>query len=88
MILLGLLASCGASFASEMIFTPRLPCRTIAETVAQRGAALLSTGRDTFDRYVSDQGHCSRDEELRPAWAPSADKAQCFVGYTCEHYFE
>jgi hypothetical protein len=88
MIVVALLASSVASFAADMIFTPALPCRMIAETVSLRGVALLSTGRDMFDRYVSDQSRCERDEQITPAWVRSADKAQCFVGYTCEHYFE
>ena len=73
-----------ARFAQDRPFTPALACRAVADEVARRGAALLATGRDRVDRYVSDQSRCALGEQITPAWAPAADDANCFVGDICE----
>jgi hypothetical protein len=87
-ILIALIAASSNSFAQNRLSTPTLSCRTIADAVADRGAVLLSTGRDRFDRYVSDQSRCSLGEQITPAWVQSADSNECFVGYTCDQYHE
>ena len=77
-----------ASLGEGMIQSSRLPCHAVADIVSRRGAVLLATGGDNFDRYVSDQGKCARDEVITPAWIKTADNATCFVGYTCDIYNE
>jgi len=85
--LIVLAAALSNGLAQGAEFTPALPCRAAANMVATRGAVVLATSADRYDRYVSNQGQCSRDEELRPAWVQSADNAACFIGYTCEHVY-
>jgi hypothetical protein len=67
-------------------FTPRLPCAAAAEIVARNGAAVLSTSPTTYDRYVRDRGFCEINETTRPAFVPTADTPQCFVGYRCKTF--
>ncbi|NIX75448.1 hypothetical protein [Microvirga terricola] len=51
--------------------------------VSSEGAAVLSTGPNTYDRYVSSQNSCQLDQVLEPAWVPTSNTAQCPVGYRC-----
>jgi hypothetical protein len=74
--------------AETMLHTPDLACRAVADVVSSRGAVLLATGGDDFDRYVSDQSRCALGEQIAPAWVRSADNASCFIGYTCDQYHE
>lgn len=62
----------------------RMSCASARNLVSTRGAVVLGTGRDLYDRYVATQGFCQRDEIAKPAWTPTADTRQCFVGYRCE----
>ena len=61
-----------------------MSCGQAQSFVRSRGAVVLSTGRHTYDRFVSSRRFCTPDEELEPTWAPTRDTAQCLVGYRCE----
>lgn len=64
-------------------FTPRLSCQSVASIVQSNVAAVLSTGTNTYDRYVRDRSACEIAQVLKPAWVATADTPQCFIGYTC-----
>jgi hypothetical protein len=64
--------------------TTRLACAAAQRLVKQSGAIVLTTGRDLYDRFVDSEAFCNFDQVAKPAFVRSADKAQCFVGYTCE----
>jgi hypothetical protein len=64
--------------------TTRLACSAANRLVAQSGAVVLTTGPDLYDRFVNSEGFCSLDQIAKPAFVRSADKPQCFIGYTCE----
>lgn len=63
--------------------TTNLSCRDAAGIVDQAGAIVLSTGVNTFDRYVSNVSYCGTNEIAVTAYAPTIDKDACFVGYVC-----
>jgi hypothetical protein len=63
--------------------TPDLTCAAAAALVDRQGAALLTTGPGTYDRFVRSQQFCERGEYPRRAWAKTRDDAQCVIGYTC-----
>jgi hypothetical protein len=83
--LVAMISNCDAG---TMLQTSGLACSVIANVVSSRGAVLLATGGDNFDRYVSDQSQCALGEQIAPAWVKSADSASCFVGFTCDQYHE
>lgn len=62
----------------------RMSCASARGLVSTRGAVVLGSGPDIYDRYVAAQGFCQRDEITKPAWVPTADTRQCFVGYRCQ----
>jgi len=78
---LGLTASSALAQPGQVSGT--LTCQTARQIVASRGAVVLSTGPRTYDRYVSSSQFCVLGETTEPAWIPTADTRQCFVGYRC-----
>jgi hypothetical protein len=60
-----------------------MTCGQAAALVASRGAIVLGTGGYTYDRFVHHRGFCLITETTKPAWVPTRDTPQCFVGYTC-----
>lgn len=72
--------------AAQRPFAPQLPCQRLQDIVAARGAAVISTSRTTYDRFVHDRRGCYRTQVTEPAWVRSADDDQCFIGYTCKEF--
>src|SRR4051794_33694223 len=64
--------------------TVNRPCAASRQLVFSQGAIVLSTGPNTYDRYVRDLSFCQRDEYLSPAFVPAFDTPQCPVGYRCK----
>jgi hypothetical protein len=60
------------------------PCLASRQLVLQQGAIVLGTGGFTYDRFVRDRSFCEVAEYIEPAWVPSLDIPQCFVGYRCK----
>jgi hypothetical protein len=79
------LALCAASpcLAQARPNTTTMSCKAAAGVVDAQGAVVLSTGPTTYDRYVASKSFCQFDEILRPAFVPTADNPQCFIGYYC-----
>lgn len=75
-----LLAAGGAQARPD---STAMSCRDAAALVARQGAVVMSTGPNTFDRYVSQVRYCAGGEELKPEWVRTRDVPQCFIGYTC-----
>src|SRR5215213_4591005 len=73
----------GAALAQVGPSSRALTCEAARQIVASRGAVVLSTGPYAYDRYVSSSQFCVRGETTEPAWIPTADTPQCFVGYRC-----
>ncbi len=82
-IALVMLVSPAAAFAQSRPSTTTMSCAAANALVLSRHAIVLGTGRDLYDRYVSDQGQCMVDQTVVPAFAPTIDNPQCFVGSRC-----
>jgi hypothetical protein len=61
-----------------------MSCAEAAATVASYGAAVLTTGEFTYDRFVAHLGFCLPTEAVKPAYAPTIDTESCNLGYVCE----
>ncbi|KPF69192.1 hypothetical protein IP69_10885 [Bosea sp. AAP35] len=79
-----LVLAAGAAMAQPRPSTPERSCAANRQSVAANGAIVLGTGGHTFDRFVRDRGFCQHGDFLEPAYVPSRDTAQCFVGYRCK----
>ncbi|GEO14274.1 hypothetical protein [Microvirga aerophila] len=60
------------------------PCAASQQLVYSHGALVLGTGGYTYDRFVRDQSFCEFNEYTTPAYVPSLDTPQCFVGFRCK----
>lgn len=60
-----------------------MTCGQTARLIQTRGALVLGTGGQTYDRYVRDRTFCEPTEIARRAFAPTRDNPACFIGYTC-----
>ena len=74
----------GGSAAQGRPSTVDLTCSQAADLVRSRGAAGLGTGGLSYDRLVVSSEFCQITETTEPAFAPSRDQPQCFVGYRCK----
>lgn len=61
-----------------------MSCRQAAGLIASHGALVLGTGGYTYDRFVRERRFCLITEMTEPAWVPTRDTPQCFVGYRCK----
>jgi hypothetical protein len=64
--------------------TRKMTCGQARALVQSRGAVVLSTSDNAYDRYVWTQRSCTKDQTTVPAYAPTLDYTGCHVGYTCE----
>ncbi len=64
--------------------TLTMSCAVAAATVARAGAIVLTTGADTYDRFVAQIGFCQRGQITKPAYAPTSDDPNCAIGYVCK----
>ncbi len=60
-----------------------MTCREVSMLVKERGAVILRTSPTVFGRYVNSAGLCEIALVAVPAWIPTKDSSECFVGYTC-----
>lgn len=65
--------------------TLSMSCGEAAGLVASRGAVVLSTGRNTYDRFVASAGFCELGEFAYRGVAPTQDAEQCRLGYVCKN---
>lgn len=67
--------------------TNRMTCAASQALVIKHRAIVLGTGPSLFDRYVSSRAHCTSGDLTEPAFVPTADDRQCWVGYTCRQRY-
>ena len=60
-----------------------MTCGQARAFVASRGAAVIGTGGQTYDRFVRDRGFCEVTEVTRTTFVPTRDSPSCFIGYRC-----
>lgn len=83
LILIAAIPLAPGAAAQQRPLTLGMGCGQARELVNSRKAVVLSTGQNTYDRYVSSAASCLSGEFARPAWVPTADNPQCLIGYTC-----
>ena len=61
-----------------------MTCEQTSALVRSRGALVLGTGPNVFDRYVANGRFCTFPDVAEPAWVATSDKRQCMVGFRCK----
>ncbi|GGB34296.1 hypothetical protein GCM10011316_02990 [Roseibium aquae] len=65
--------------------TRTMTCLEARTLVQSRGAAVLTTGQFTFERFVANGRYCvSNTQILQRAFAPTKDNASCTIGFVCQ----
>ena len=72
----------GASAQTRPLSTT-MSCAQASSLVNSSGGIVLGTSPYAYDRYVSSGRFCGTSETTEPAWIPTRDTQQCFVGYRC-----
>ena len=67
--------------------TNRMTCAAAQALVTGQGAIVLGTGPSLFDRYVSSRAYCASGDLTEPAFVPTADNRQCWIGHTCRQRY-
>ncbi|KQO58309.1 MULTISPECIES: hypothetical protein [unclassified Methylobacterium] len=60
-----------------------MTCPEARSVVSRNRGIVLGTGGATYDRFVRDRGACEVTEITIPAYAPTRDTPDCFIGYRC-----
>jgi hypothetical protein len=60
-----------------------MTCSQARALVASRGAVILGSGADIYDRYVADQRFCSWPDVATFATVRTRESSHCFAGYVC-----
>ena len=76
-------SSATAPALAQRASTPSMSCRAATTLVARHGAVVLGTGPDLYDRYVVNESFCPIGYFARPAFLPTRDNPQCYVGDYC-----
>lgn len=58
-------------------------CADLGALVTKRGALIVRTGPNGYDRLVRDQQFCERDLLTGPVTVETRDARSCFAGYRC-----
>ena len=69
--------------AEARINTTNLSCNQAKDLVYSRGAIVLSTGRNTYDRFVRNRSFCPISDYTKRAYVRTRDRRSCNIGYTC-----
>ena len=83
-VVLALALVATSSYAQPRPSTVNRPCGASQQLVFSYGAVVLGTGGFSYDRFVRDRRFCEFNEYVEPAFVPSLDTPQCFVGYRCK----
>ena len=71
------------SIAAARPNTTTMTCAQAAATVSSAGAITLSTGKNTYERYVASISHCMPRQSTEAGIAPTRDNPRCQVGLLC-----
>ena len=64
--------------------TSQRTCGANRQLVMRDGAVVLDTSPSTYARFVRSGAECTVDQFPEPAWVPSSNNPQCFIGYRCK----
>ncbi|WP_246225860.1 hypothetical protein [Chelativorans xinjiangense] len=79
-VIFGLTAAAGAQGRPD---ARALTCGQARTLIQQRGAAVLTTGRYTYDRFVASERYCAIGFIAKRAYVQTRDAQSCTIGYTC-----
>lgn len=73
------LISAPADAQSRRVNSQSISCDQVRTMISKQGAVIMNTGRNTFDRYVSNRSFCQVNEVAKSDFIPTKDNAKCPV---------
>ena len=72
--------------ATAQVRTPtsQRTCSANRQLGLRDGAVVLDTSPSTYARFVKNGSECLVGQFPEPAWVPSSNNPQCFIGYRCK----
>ena len=83
-VIAALVTGLGASAVYARPDTRSMTCAGVQSFVNQRGAVVMTTGQNTFDRLVSSDSFCQLAEGLTIARVHSSDRRNCTIRWRCQ----
>jgi hypothetical protein len=85
-LLSSLLLALAANAAAAQVGPPtsQRTCGANRQLVMKDGQVVLDTSPTTYARFVKSGAQCLVDQFPEPAWVPSSNNPQCFIGYRCK----
>ena len=85
-VLSSLVLACAATAAAAQVGPPtsQRTCAANRQLVMKEGQVVLDTSPTTYARFVKSGAQCLVDQFPEPAWVPSSNNPQCFIGYRCK----
>lgn len=80
-VTIGVCLSALSASARPSVYT--MTCAQAQAFVKQHGAVVANTGPQTFERFVTDQRGCDRQQAAWPAYGRTRDNPQCLIGMKC-----
>ena len=77
------LGAAGPASAQRRPDTLTMTCQQVGQLVQSRGAIILGTGPNIFDRYVADGRFCSLNEVAAPSPLRTRDNPYCRAANRC-----
>jgi hypothetical protein len=84
-LLIVTVAALAATAATAQVGPPtsQRTCSANRQLVLKEGAVVLDTSPSTYARFVKNGSECLFGQFPEPAWVPSSNNPQCFIGYRC-----
>ncbi len=80
---LSLVSVASVAQAMNLTSTTDLTGSQVKSLVQDKGAIVLSTGSDLYDRYVANSSYCNPSEDTQRAYVVTKDSNSSLIGYTC-----
>jgi hypothetical protein len=72
------------SLADSVIYTPGLSCKKAKDIVDRLGDVNLHYSIYIYELVHREGGSCGNEFTAAPAFGPTLDNPQCFLGYRCK----
>ncbi len=88
MLITSIVVAISAASATPVLAQARtnitsLTCGQAKSLIDRRGAAVITTGRHTYERYVKNRNFCEIGDRTRRQSVKTKNSNSCFIGFRC-----
>jgi hypothetical protein len=74
----------GTAAAAQRPSTLDMTCGEASDLIAQSGEITLTTGANTYERFVTSAGGCRVGEHAEAGYAQTSDRNRCRLHFICK----